>query len=109
MAKIMEATEEEKQLLETAGRGRHGTISAFIIKAFRESNLDTVRIDVQGPITNVASTLRAYVRNHDLPYLVVQRQGKLFLTKVRKESPIKLTEEVVDEHIGSNSMGVQPT
>jgi hypothetical protein len=66
-------------------QGRRGRVSYPLLKGFLETGKYLVQVDLTGiqqSMTTLTSSLNTYVRNHELPIKIFQRNGKLYLMRL---------------------------
>lgn len=66
-------------------RGRRGRVSYPILKGFLETGYFLAELDrtgLQQSMQSLSSSLNAYIRSHDLPVKMFQRQGQLYLMRL---------------------------
>jgi len=64
--------------------GRRGRVSYPILKSFLETGKTLVKLDrtgIQQNLQSLTSSLNAYVKSHNLPVKIFQRQGELYLAR----------------------------
>ena len=82
MVKFNEISPEE---IDNMRRGRRGRVSYPILKGFLETGFFLAQLDrtgLQQSMQSLSSSLGAYVRSHDLPIKLFQRQGELFMMRL---------------------------
>lgn len=65
--------------------GRRGRVSYPILKSFMETGMTLVKLDrtgIQQNLQSLTSSLNAYVKSHNLPVKIFQRQGELYLMRL---------------------------
>lgn len=82
MVKFIEVDPEDiPNLMET----RRGRVSYPILKGFLETKMFLAKIDrtgIQQSMQNLTSSLNAYIRTHELPIKLFQRQGDIYLMRL---------------------------
>ena len=66
-------------------RGRRGRVSYPIIKGFLETNFFLAELDRTGlpqSMQSLTSSLNAYIKSHDVPLKIFQRQGTLYMMRL---------------------------
>ena len=64
---------------------RRGRISYPIVKGFLETNIICAKIDrtgMQQSLQSLSSSIRSYIRGHDLPVSVFMRSGEVYLLRL---------------------------
>lgn len=65
--------------------GRRGRVSYPILKGFLETEFFLAQLDrtgLQQSMQSLSSSLNAYIRSHDLPIKMFQRQGEIYLMRL---------------------------
>lgn len=66
-------------------RGRRGRVSYPILKGFLETGYFLAKLDrtgIQQTMQSLSSSLSAYIRSHELPIKMFQRQGELYMMRL---------------------------
>lgn len=65
-------------------QGRRGRVSYPILKTYLETGLPVAKMDrtgIQQSLMSLTSCLNSYVKNHNLPVKIFQRNGDLYLAR----------------------------
>jgi hypothetical protein len=79
--------------------GRRGRVSYPILKSFLETGKTLVKLDrtgIQQNLQSLTSSLNAYVKSHNLPVKIFQRQGELYLARTDTDEAGKAQEINLD-------------
>jgi hypothetical protein len=90
----------DPQMIRNRSAGHRGRVSYPLLKSYMESNLPVAKLKMDGiqqSLVALRSSLTAYIKSHDLPVYVFQRDGDLYLARydmeVDEEGTVHLIED----------------
>ena len=94
--------------------GRRGRVSYPILKGFLETGYFLAQLDrtgLQQSMQSLSSSLHAYIRSHELPVKIFQRQGELYMMRLDIEEngeEIPNWQNVVDQDLSGAVKPITP-
>jgi hypothetical protein len=78
----------DPKMISNRSAGHRGRVSYPLLKSYMESGIPVARVNTDGmqqSMVALRSSLTAYIKSHDLPVYVFQRDGDLYLARLDME------------------------
>jgi hypothetical protein len=78
----------DPKMISNRTMGHRGRVSYPLLKSYMESEIPAAKINLDGmqqSLVALRSSLTAYIKSHDLPIYVFQRDGDLYLARLDME------------------------